>query len=41
MNGYKLSVEEAVGVVDKFVAADLKFATSAKEIAVAMQYVAQ
>ena len=40
INGYKLSVEEAVGVVDKFVAADLKFATSAKEIAVAMQYVA-
>lgn len=36
MKGYKLSVEDVSGVVDKFTAIDLKAATSAGEIATAM-----
>lgn len=40
MNGYSLTVEQTVGVVDKFTAVDLAFATSAAEIATALQYVA-
>lgn len=40
INGYHLSVEEAVEVVDKLTAVDLEFATSAGELATALQYVA-
>ena len=40
LNGFKLSASDAMGVVDKFSALDLKYATSAEEIATALQYVA-
>lgn len=40
LNGYKMGAEEAIGLVDKLSAVDLAYATSAQEIAVAMQYVA-
>lgn len=40
LNGFKLSANEAIGVVDKLSAVDLKFATSTGEIATALQYVA-
>lgn len=39
-NGYKLSVEETLEVVDKLSALDLEYATSASEIATSLQYVA-
>ena len=40
LNGYKMGAEEALSLVDKLSAVDLAYATSAQEIAVAMQYVA-
>lgn len=40
MNGYKLSVEETLEVVDKLSALDLEYATSSAEIATSLQYVA-
>lgn len=40
LNGFKLSADEALGVVDKLAAVDLAYATSSEEIAVALQYVA-
>lgn len=40
VNGFKVSVDDALGVVDRFVAADLNFATSTGEIATALQRVA-
>ena len=36
MNGYKFSVSEAIDVVDKMTAIDLKAATSTEELAVAL-----
>lgn len=39
LNGYKLGAEDAAGVVDKLVGVDLIAATSAEELATAMQYV--
>lgn len=40
LNGFKLSADDAMGIVDKLSAVDLAYATSAEEIAVALQYVA-
>ena len=40
LNGFKLTAEDALSVVDKLAAVDLAFATSSEEIAVALQYVA-
>ncbi len=41
MNGYKLSVDEAIPVIDKLVALDNNYATSVKEITGALQYSSQ
>jgi TP901 family phage tail tape measure protein len=40
LNGFRMEATEAMSLVDRFVEADLNFATSAEEIAVALQYVA-
>lgn len=40
LNGFKLSADDAIGIVDRLSAVDLAYATSAEEIAVALQYVA-
>ena len=40
MKGYKVSVEDSLGIVDKLTAVDLNAATSSGELAVAMQQTA-
>lgn len=40
LNGYKFSASQATDVVDKLVNVDLIAATSAEELATALQYVA-
>ena len=39
LNGYKLSANDAIGIVDKLVNIDLIAATSSEELATALQYV--
>lgn len=40
LNGFNISAEDSLSVVDKLVSLDLKYATSASEVATALKYVA-